>query len=804
MIKRPHLLLLALLATLLPTAVHAQSMYRAPSLDEASAAFGGAVAIGNRDIFVGEAQSFTKPGLVHVYQRGTDGSWTTAQTLQASDGAVNDQFGRALATDGTLLFVAAPQANEGRGRVYVFEQDPTSKTWTETAQLTAQGGKTGDQLGTTLALEGDYALVGASDRDERTGAVYVFRRDSQQGQWVQHDVLVGSDVGKGDRFGSAIAMAEGRALISAPSRASGTVYVFRFDATASTWIEGTQLTGSDVDVTNSFGSAVHLQGDEAFIGAPRSNDFAGSVHVFRYNVATGGWVTEGTLTPSGQGGRDFFGSAIQSTHKEVWVGAPGTGGFAGLLYRFQRDEAGTWVETTTWAEEGLKSRDFFGGTFAVKGRFAIVSATGTDYGEGMAVILERNAVRDEWDKKARVFNDTEALTAITGSQVDCTDGEASSFTCSNVDLISFFPLKDLGATRGVRLNDVWGWTDPLTGKEYGLVGHLEATTFIDLSDPFNPIYLGQLLRTEGTPGSTWRDIKVYKNHAYIVADGAGQHGMQVFDLTQLRNVQNPPVTFEATAHYDKIASAHNIVINEETGFAFSVGSGSGGETCGGGLHMIDIREPAEPTFAGCFADPATGRASTGYSHDAQCVIYRGPDVDYQGKEICIGANETAISIADVTDKDNPITISSGSYPDASYVHQGWLTEDQRYFFQNDELDEVSGKVDRTRTLIWDVSDLDDPVMIKEYVGDSSSTDHNLYIRDNLMYQTNNASGVRIIDVSNPENPVEVGFFDTTPTGLNEAGFDGTWSSYPYFESGMILVTSRREGLFVLKKREVDI
>ncbi len=81
------------------------------------------------------------------------------------------------------------------------------------------------------------------------------------------------------------------------------------------------------------------------------------------------------------------------------------------------------------------------------------------------------------------------------------------------------------------------------------------------------------------------------------------------------------------------------MINEESGYAYSVGSSGGGTTCGGGLHMIDIREPKQPKFAGCFADNQTGLAGTGYSHDAQCVTYKGPDKRYKGKEICIGSNE---------------------------------------------------------------------------------------------------------------------------------------------------------------------
>ncbi len=803
MMKRSPLLLLVIFLVSLNAPVQAQSLYQPPSLEAALAAFGGAVAIGEGEVFIGEAEGFKNPGLVHVYQRGQDGSWSLAATLQAPNGRVDDRFGETLAVEGgTLLIGATPEARS-RGVVYVFGRDDETGSWTPTAQLIPGDAVAGDEAGGAVAVEGDYALVGAARHNEKTGAVYVFRRDETSGAWTEHAKLTGSGLEKGDGFGTTITMDGDRALISAPSFQAGAVYIFRLDEETDTWVEEARLVGNDVGVIDSFGSAVHLRGDEAFIGSPRDNRFSGSVHVFRYDDASQTWAAHSLLEPD-DGGQAFFGAAIQSTPDELWIGAPMAGDFTGLLYRFKREDAGWLEDEERWVVGGARQRDFFAGAMAVKDRIAVVGAAGADYGEGRAVILERDPDGQAWQKKAVVFSEREAMTPITGGQVDCTGGTAASFACSNVDLISFLPLSDMGAERGVRLNDIWGWTDPQTNHEYALVGHLEGTVFVDLTDPTGPVYLGTLPRTEGTPGSTWRDIKVYKDHAFIVADGAGQHGMQVFDLNQLRDVQNPPVTFEATAHYDKIHSAHNIVINEETGFAFSVGSSSGGETCGGGLHMIDIREPAQPVFAGCFADPTTGRRKTGYSHDAQCVIYHGPDAEHQGKEVCIGANETAISISDVTDKDNPVPIGSGSYPDAGYVHQGWLSDDQRYFFQNDELDEVSAKVDRTRTLIWDVSDLDDPVMVKEYYGEASSTDHNLYVKDNLMYQTNNASGLRIIDVTDPENPVEVGFFDTTPYGFNVAGFNGTWSSYPYFKSGMIVVTSRREGLFVLKKKEVDI
>jgi len=220
--------------------------------------------------------------------------------------------------------------------------------------------------------------------------------------------------------------------------------------------------------------------------------------------------------------------------------------------------------------------------------------------------------------------------------------------------------------------------------------------------------------------------------------------------------------------------------------------------------MIDIREPTQPTFAGCFADTETGRQSTGYSHDAQCVIYDGPDIEHQGKEICFGANETALSIADVTDKANPVALSSASYPNVGYSHQGWLSEDHRYFYMNDELDEVRGLVDGTRTIVWDVMDLDDPQMVKEHFSDNKASDHNLYIRGNLMYQSNYQSGLRILDISDAVNPREVGFFDTVPYGEDVPSMGGSWSNYPFFGSGVIVVTSGNEGMFILKKKDIDI
>ena len=382
-------------------------------------------------------------------------------------------------------------------------------------------------------------------------------------------------------------------------------------------------------------------------------------------------------------------------------------------------------------------------------------------------------------------------------QTACANGMADMFPCSNIDLQSFLPLDEIGGGSGG--NDLWGWTDPDTGKEYAIMGRTNGTAFVDVTDPANPVYLGNL--PTHSFSSSWRDVKVYQNHAYVVADLSRNHGMQIFDLTQLRSVASPPVEFAETAHYDDFGDAHNVFINEKSGFAYAVGT----DTCSNGLHMIDLSTPTAPSFAGCYADTGqifnTGCLSgytDGYAHDTQCVIYNGPDLEHNDKEICFSANEDTVTIVDVSDKKAPITLSRTAQPDSAYVHQGWLTEDQRYFVQDDELDEVCGE-HPSRTYIWDMIDLDNPDLIGNHTGVLNSPDHNLYIRGRYAYQANYTSGLRILDISDVANAnfVEKAFFDTYPSD-DDANFRSAWSVYPYFDSGNVIVSTITEGLFVLR------
>ena len=372
----------------------------------------------------------------------------------------------------------------------------------------------------------------------------------------------------------------------------------------------------------------------------------------------------------------------------------------------------------------------------------------------------------------------------------CINGFADIYPCNNYDLMGHIPIDVLGGA-GAEGNDSWGWTDPDTGKEYALIATTTSCAFVDISEANSPVYLGRL--PTASLNSPWRDVKTYNNYAFIVSEAFG-HGMQVFDLKKLRDVTTPQ-TFSADAIYNGFGNAHNIVINEDSGFAYAVGT----NTFGGGPHFINIQDPLNPTGAGGLQ--TTEPNVSAYSHDAQVVTYNGPDSDYSGREILIGSNEISVVIADVTNKSNPVFISGQSYSNLGFTHQGWFTEDMRYFILGDELDEINFG-NQTRTIVMDLEDLDNPQIHTSYFGPTGAIDHNGYVLNNRYYLANYTAGLRVISINNIENQVmnEIGFFDSFPAS-NSTSFSGAWNVYPYFGSGNIIISDIEGGLFIVRQSD---
>ncbi len=456
-------------------------------------------------------------------------------------------------------------------------------------------------------------------------------------------------------------------------------------------------------------------------------------------------------------------------------------------------------------------RDVFSGRsvrFAGYVLAGLVFLSGVSVAEASSGRFFRQQVADGKAAPVRVEdgNDGVSRTVRIEGRVPCVDGEAAGYPCKDLDLLAVVPREEMEGfpcpDSGNCFNDIWGWTDPVTRVEYVLLGRVDGVAFFDLSDPEYPFFVGMLPMTPDSRPSSWRDIKVVNGHAVIVADAAYSHGMQVFDLAQLRDVTDAPATFEPTALYDAFDSAHNLVVNEATYEVYIVGiqgrqTVPPGFSCGPGSHIVDMSDPAQPAFAGCY-NPSPGR---GYTHDAQCVRYRGPDTRYAGKDICFSSDEDGGAITDVTDPASPEELGMFTYPDFGYTHQGWLTEDHRYLFVNDEFDERNGEASSTRTLIFDVQELDDPVFLDAWYGSTTATDHNLYIRGDKLYEANYTAGLRVMDISydrglSPGAIREVAYFDVYPAS-DEPYTVGAWSSYPWFESGIIAVSSRVGGLFIL-------
>lgn len=424
----------------------------------------------------------------------------------------------------------------------------------------------------------------------------------------------------------------------------------------------------------------------------------------------------------------------------------------------------------------------------------------------LCLVLVSSCQYEDYDDSKVI--DSPLATCIDGfAKIPGTDYE---YSCLNYDLMGRITLEEMDAEAG---NDCWGWTDSTTGREYAIMGVNNGTSFIDITDSTSPIYLGKL--PTATVDSSWRDMKVYNDHVYIVSE-AGDHGLQVFNLANLRGIDSEQV-FSADYTDKSFGQAHNIAINEDSGYAYIAGARTKG------IYALNLSNPLAPKLE-------LEGSQFGYSHDAQIVNYKGPDQDHFGKEIYIGSNENKVDIVDVTDKSEPKLISTFLY-DHQYTHQAWLTDDHKYALLGDELDEVDSNYElkadaKTRTVIIDLSDLDKPSLHHDYEAETKAIDHNGYVKGTEFFLASYTAGLRVLDILNIDQKSisEIGFFNTfidhNDSGLpnsttvksqdpdgdhsgkkgNSSAFNGAWSVYPFFKSENIIISDINSGLYIVKKQ----
>ena len=383
-------------------------------------------------------------------------------------------------------------------------------------------------------------------------------------------------------------------------------------------------------------------------------------------------------------------------------------------------------------------------------------------------------------------------------------------------------VQKLAFTGASFLSDIWGWTSPDTGDEYAIVGTSSGTAFARITDPTDPEFLGMIPTTNAdTLRNFWWDIKSFNNHAYISTE-VNNAGVAIFDLTRLDLMDEVPAgtLIEEDARYtaDGYIRAHNISINEDTGFAYLSGVSKDADVdptfTDDGMIILDLnQDPLAPVEVGQILNVD--------SHDAQVVNYAGPDADHAGREVAILANGTDLEVAfyDVTDKSNIQLISKTTYPGASFTHQGWLTEDHEFFLLGDEEDELFGLSDpqnpdlpdTARTYIFDVRDLDDPQFHGFFDSPAASIDHNLFVKGDLVYQAHYTAGIRVLEIE-PDGTggiqlSEVAHMDTEPRIPNNHMnhniniFVGPWGVFPFFDSGSIIASDGLNGLIIAKLSE---
>lgn len=415
----------------------------------------------------------------------------------------------------------------------------------------------------------------------------------------------------------------------------------------------------------------------------------------------------------------------------------------------------------------------------------------------------------------------------------CTHGYAKvaniSYACNNLDVHGYLSHDDLGSRHpeATRIgSSIWGVT--VDGREYVAIGQSDGAAFAEIVGkgwwnyvPFfgkaagTLDYLGRVNVPEGSVPAIWKEIKSIHHYAIIGSEAVG-HGIQLFDLKKLHALRKNPLStqskiFEATSHFTDlpVGRSHNVLSSPSSNTILAVGAQPRTDVCLGGFIFIDASDPLDLKRTGKCAN------LDGYVHDAQCLIYHGPDTKYEGKEICYAYNENSMAIFDITDKSNSYIISNTTYPGASYTHQGWVLDEnnQDFLLMDDEKDEQnlseSASDGHATTLIWNITSLENPIHTGDYRSSVKSIDHNQYITKGFSYQSNYMAGLRILDVSSvPKDPSgkgikEVAYFDVFPEDDDEprTEFMGSWANTGgWFKSGFVAINTYDRGVFVVKRK----
>ncbi|WNC67935.1 choice-of-anchor B family protein [Thalassotalea nanhaiensis] len=431
--------------------------------------------------------------------------------------------------------------------------------------------------------------------------------------------------------------------------------------------------------------------------------------------------------------------------------------------------------------------------------------------KGFTVITDKKSIDNTASKnKTLIKEKLAAYNRLQEKQINvaCSNGYAGDHACNNLDLLAHIPLNQF-STNPAEGNDIWGHYDLNNNKEYALIGLSNGIGVVDVTVPTAPIVITTIASQE----TIWRDIKVYQyfdtainkwqSYAYVTADNAAV-GLLILDLSQLPQ----SVTIKASDKTD--LSAHNVYLSNvdySTGVTITGMRPylhiAGSNQNGGGFNTYSLEDPIDLIS---IYKPANDRSQ--YTHDASSMVINDQRKDDQcvnGNhhcEVMFDFNENNFQLWDKTLNNAPAKLSSTTYNNASYVHSGWYTEDKLLMLVHDELDEQDYQINTTLRL-FDITDLTAPSLLSTWTGDTRAIDHNGYVRGNRYYMSNYERGITVIDITDPTQPLEAGFFDTYPISDNSS-FHGAWGVYPFLPSGNILASDINSGLYILKDNTLNV
>ncbi len=396
----------------------------------------------------------------------------------------------------------------------------------------------------------------------------------------------------------------------------------------------------------------------------------------------------------------------------------------------------------------------------------------------------------------------------------CVNGSTGSLDCDSVDLLAHIALDQVSAGPSGG-NDIWGFTDLNSGREYVVAGFNIGTGVFDISDPEAPREVGFI---DGQNAS-WRDLKVYqhydanlarwKAYAYVTTDGSSD-GLFVIDLTDL------PHSISRIPYSSEFSRAHNVYgtsADFSTGIPLTANPNlivAGSNIGIGQYRAYSLTNPESPAFVpGSSVPDILSGTDTSYMHDAASVLITDTRKDTQCVnagvycELLFDFNEENIEIWDITDASDPQRLNPArqEYSNRGYVHSGWLSEDRQYMFAHDELDEQRFGLNTTLR-VFSLADLTAPALVGSWVGPTNAIDHNGFVRGNRYYMSNYSRGLTILDISNPIAPTLAGRIDTYPFS-EQQGFVGAWGVYPFFPSGTIAVSDMNSGVYLMRDRSRD-